>query len=63
MLKVDRTVPRTLHVVEDQFEYSPRQIQELLLMIGDGNPTKDGVGLSRVLSTFGLVGKPVSEIR
>ena len=44
-----------------QVEYTPKQIRELLYMIDVGNRSKvsqkGGSGLSRRVSTFGLVGK------
>ena len=48
-----------------QVEYSPKQIRELLYMIDVGNRSKvnqkGGSGLSRRVSTFGLVGKSLVE--
>ncbi|KAJ8866836.1 hypothetical protein PR048_032697 [Dryococelus australis] len=61
VLKIDRTEPRELVVVDDGAEYSQEQIRDLVTMIDVGNRTRVGQrlssnGVSRIVSAFGIVG-------
>ncbi|XP_050728957.1 polyphosphoinositide phosphatase-like isoform X2 [Eriocheir sinensis] len=60
VLKIDRTEPFELSMIDDKVEYSQRQIKELLTMINEGNRAQTGQrqtsGLMRTVSAFGIVG-------
>ncbi|XP_067049338.1 polyphosphoinositide phosphatase-like [Acropora muricata] len=63
VLKIDRTEPYELVVVDDKVEYNRRQIKDLLSMINAGNmPNKNKAyesmnrGLHRSISAYGIVG-------
>ncbi|XP_063228141.1 polyphosphoinositide phosphatase isoform X5 [Bacillus rossius redtenbacheri] len=61
VLKIDRTEPRELVVVDDGAEYSQEQIRDLVTMIDVGNRTRVGQrlssnGVARIVSAFGIVG-------
>lgn len=47
ILKIDRTSPETLNVIEDQATYDSKQLELLLRMVDDGN--KMSGGLEKVL--------------
>ncbi|KAK2146367.1 hypothetical protein LSH36_613g00010 [Paralvinella palmiformis] len=58
VLKIDRTEPRDLIIVDDKIEYTRKEIRDLLLMIDVGNRPKQHVsGLTRTVSAFGIVGR------
>ena len=61
VLKIDRTEPRELIVVDDKREYTQDEIKDLVNMIDMGNRTRAGQrnvgGVARVVSAFGIVGK------
>lgn len=60
VLKIDRTEPKDLVVIDDRHVYSQQEIQELLSRLDMGNRTKMGQkglsGLSKIVSAFGIVG-------
>ncbi|XP_054003734.1 polyphosphoinositide phosphatase isoform X2 [Hylaeus anthracinus] len=61
VLKIDRTEPKELIVVDDKREYTKDEIKDLVYMIDMGNLTRAGQrsnigGISRVISAFGIVG-------
>lgn len=56
VLKIDRTDPRELILVDDKFEYNKQEIHQLLNMIGFGNRLRT-TGLNKLVSAFGIVGK------
>ncbi|XP_064627556.1 polyphosphoinositide phosphatase-like isoform X3 [Lineus longissimus] len=60
VLKIDRTEPHILHVVDDQIEYTQKQIRDMLMMIDYGNrpkqQSKKTAGLCITVSAFGIVG-------
>ncbi|XP_041950310.1 LOW QUALITY PROTEIN: polyphosphoinositide phosphatase [Alosa sapidissima] len=60
VLKIDRTEPRDLVIIDDKHVYSQQEVRELLGRLDLGNRTKMGQkgssGLSRAVSAFGLVG-------
>uniref|UniRef100_H3AHK9 FIG4 phosphoinositide 5-phosphatase n=1 Tax=Latimeria chalumnae TaxID=7897 RepID=H3AHK9_LATCH len=60
VLKIDRTEPKDLVVIDDKHIYSQQEVRELLGRLDLGNRTKIGQkgssGLSRALSAFGIVG-------
>lgn len=60
VLKIDRTDPCDLLVVDDKVEYSQDEIKDLVTMIDVGNrrtgQKSSGNGVSRIVSAFGIVG-------
>ncbi|KZT18255.1 polyphosphoinositide phosphatase [Neolentinus lepideus HHB14362 ss-1] len=54
ILKIDRTTPEELVVIEDEAVYSGKQMSAMLKMLDDGNKPSGGLGKARVF--FGLVG-------
>uniref|UniRef100_UPI00398E66EA polyphosphoinositide phosphatase n=1 Tax=Pristiophorus japonicus TaxID=55135 RepID=UPI00398E66EA len=60
VLKIDRTEPKDLVVIDDRHVYSQQEVRELLSRLDIGNRTKmaqKGLsGLSRTVSAFGIVG-------
>ncbi|KAM4772020.1 polyphosphoinositide phosphatase [Rhinophrynus dorsalis] len=60
VLKIDRTEPKDLVIIDDQHVYSQQEVRELLGRLDLGNRTKMGQkgssGLSRAVSAFGIVG-------
>lgn len=56
VLKIDRTDPRELILVDDKFEYNKQEIHQLLNMIGFGN-RMGRTGLNKLVSAFGIVGE------
>ncbi|XP_043202301.1 polyphosphoinositide phosphatase-like [Amphibalanus amphitrite] len=60
VLKVDRTEPRELHIVDDALEYSASEIRDIMRSLDEGNRLRAGgahaQGLVRRLSAFGIVG-------
>ncbi|KAJ1208829.1 hypothetical protein NDU88_004212 [Pleurodeles waltl] len=60
VLKIDRTEPKDLVVIDDKHVYTQQEVRELLGRLDLGNRTKMGQkgasGLSRAVSAFGVVG-------
>ncbi|XP_066532749.1 polyphosphoinositide phosphatase [Hoplias malabaricus] len=60
VLKIDRTEPKDLVIIDDKHVYSQQEVRELLGRLDLGNRTKMGQkgssGLSRAVSAFGIVG-------
>ncbi|XP_019639240.1 PREDICTED: polyphosphoinositide phosphatase-like [Branchiostoma belcheri] len=61
VLKIDRTEPKELVIIDDKVEYTQREVRELLSMLDVGNRAtrpaqKGGAGLTRTVSAFGIVG-------
>lgn len=60
VLKIDRTEPRDLVIIDDKHVYSQQEVRELLGRLDLGNRTKIGQkgssGLSRAVNAFGIVG-------
>ncbi|XP_075451144.1 polyphosphoinositide phosphatase [Ascaphus truei] len=60
VLKIDRTEPKDLVIIDDQHVYTQPEVRELLGRLDLGNRTKMGQkglsGLSRAVSAFGIVG-------
>lgn len=58
VLKIDRTDPRELILVDDKVEYNKQEIHQLLNMIGFGNSRTGGrsTGINKLVSAFGIVG-------
>lgn len=54
ILKVDRTTQDELVVVEDEAEYSGKQMSAMLKMLDDGNKASGGLGRAKVF--FGIAG-------
>ncbi|KAJ6606402.1 SacI homology domain-containing protein [Mycena vulgaris] len=54
IIKVDRTSQEELIVVEDDSEYSGKQMSAMLKMLDDGNKSSGGLGKARVF--FGIAG-------
>uniref|UniRef100_A0A665WTE3 SAC domain-containing protein n=1 Tax=Echeneis naucrates TaxID=173247 RepID=A0A665WTE3_ECHNA len=60
VLKIDRTEPKDLVIIDDKHVYNHQEVRELLSRLDLGNRTKIGQkgssGLSRAVSAFGIVG-------
>ncbi|XP_048480686.1 polyphosphoinositide phosphatase isoform X2 [Plutella xylostella] len=56
VLKIDRTDPRELVLVDDKVEYNKTEIHQLLDMIGFGNRAGRTSGFNKLVSAFGIVG-------
>jgi hypothetical protein len=56
IIKVDRTTQDELTIIEDEAEYSGKQMSAMLKMLDDGNKASGGLGKARVV--FGIAGKP-----
>ncbi|KAJ2949841.1 hypothetical protein O0L34_g11156 [Tuta absoluta] len=56
VLKIDRTDPRELTLVDDKVEYNKQEIHQLLNMIGFGNRAGRTSGFNKLVSAFGIVG-------
>ncbi|XP_053566823.1 polyphosphoinositide phosphatase [Bombina bombina] len=60
VLKIDRTEPKDLVIIDDKHVYNQQEVRELLGRLDLGNRTKMGQkgssGLSRAVSAFGIVG-------
>lgn len=61
IIKIDRTSPVDLNVVEDDTDYSGKQMSAMLKMLDDGNRGSGGIGRARVI--FGIAGKLSSPTR
>jgi hypothetical protein len=55
IIKIDRTSPADLEVVEDDTDYSGKQMSAMLKMLDDGNKGSGGIGKDRLIS--GIAGK------
>uniref|UniRef100_A0A672H8R3 FIG4 phosphoinositide 5-phosphatase n=1 Tax=Salarias fasciatus TaxID=181472 RepID=A0A672H8R3_SALFA len=60
VLKIDRTEPKDLVIIDDKHVYSQQEVRELLSRLDLGNRTKIGQkgssGLSRAVTACGIVG-------
>jgi len=58
VLKIDRTEPRTLVIIDDHIEYSHQEIRDLLSMIDLGNRPRqrNNLGFTKTVSAFGIAG-------
>lgn len=54
IIKIDRTSQDEVNVVEDESEYSGKQMTNMLKMLDDGNKSSGGLGKARVF--FGIAG-------
>ncbi|KAG6853214.1 hypothetical protein C0991_006117 [Blastosporella zonata] len=54
IIKIDRTTQDELVIVEDEAEYSGKQMTAMLKMLDDGNRASGGLGKARVV--FGIAG-------
>jgi hypothetical protein len=54
IVKIDRTSQDELVIVEDDAEYSGKQMSAMLKMLDDGNKASGGLGKARVF--FGIAG-------
>lgn len=54
IVKIDRTANEELNVVEDETEYSGKQMSAMLKMVDDGNKSSGGLGKAKVF--FGIAG-------
>ena len=61
IIKIDRTAPDELVVIEDEVVYSGRQMTAMLKMLEDGNKASGGLGRPKVF--FGIIGMCVSRVR
>ncbi|KAI3363734.1 hypothetical protein L3Q82_001350 [Scortum barcoo] len=61
VLKIDRTEPKDLVIIDDKHVYNQQEVRELLGRLDLGNRTKIGQkgssGLSRAVTAFGIVGE------
>jgi phosphatidylinositol 3,5-bisphosphate 5-phosphatase len=55
IIKIDRTSQDELVVVEDEAEYSGKQMSAMIKMLEDGNKGSGGLGKARVF--FGIAGR------
>jgi hypothetical protein len=55
IIKVDRTSQDELIIIEDDAEYSGKQMSAMLKMLDDGNKASGGLGKARVF--FGIAGE------
>lgn len=55
IIKIDRTTQEELTIIEDEAEYSGKQMSAMLKMLDDGNKTSGGLGKGRLV--FGIAGK------
>ncbi|CAH2076255.1 unnamed protein product, partial [Iphiclides podalirius] len=55
VLKIDRTDPKELILVDDKVEYNKQEIHQLLNMIGFGNRSSRSPGFNKLVSAFGIV--------
>lgn len=60
VLKIDRTEPKDLVIIDDKHVYNQQELRELLGRLDLGNRTKIGQkgssGLSRAVTAYGVVG-------
>lgn len=62
VLKIDRTEPNELSLVDDKIEYNYQEIRDLLVRLDHGNRSKQPnsttimAGVTKTVSSFGLVG-------
>ncbi|GBP83844.1 Polyphosphoinositide phosphatase [Eumeta japonica] len=56
VLKIDRTDPKELILVDDKVEYNKQEIHQLLSMIATGNKSSRSTGFNKLVSAFGIVG-------
>ncbi len=61
IIKIDRTANEELVVVEDEAEYSGKQMSAMLKMLDDGNKSSGGLGRAKVF--FGIAGMFCSDTR
>jgi hypothetical protein len=54
IIKIDRTAPDELVVIEDEAVYTGRQMTAMLKMLEDGNKASGGLGRPKVF--FGIIG-------
>jgi hypothetical protein len=57
ILKIDRTSPHELNVVEHEAIYSKQEISDILSSLHEGNRLYGG--LKKVLEAYGIVGEPL----
>lgn len=55
IIKIDRTFQDELNVIEDEAEYSGKEMSAMIRMLDDGNKGSGGLGKARVF--FGIVGE------
>jgi hypothetical protein len=56
IVKIDRTSQTEIVIVEDDTDYSGKQMSNMLKMLEDGNKGSGGLGKARVI--FGIAGTP-----
>lgn len=56
VLKIDRTDPRELLIVDDKVEYNKQEIHQLVNMIYTGNKSARSGGVAKLVSAFGIIG-------
>ncbi len=61
ILKIDRTTPTELTVIEDDVIYSKQEISDILTVLEEGNRVTGG--LNKVVTAYGIVGESLFWIR
>lgn len=61
IVKIDRTTQDELIVIEDEAEYTGKQMSAMLKMLDDGNKPYGGLGRAKVF--FGIAGKYSTDNR
>lgn len=60
VLKIDRTEPKELIIIDDKIIYNEKEIRDLLTMIDVGNRSKVGQkmgsGFNKAVSSYGIIG-------
>ena len=59
IIKIDRTSQEELNIVEDEVEYTGKQMSAMLKMLDDGNRASGGLGKAKVF--FGIAGSTISR--
>ena len=57
IIKIDRTSQEELNIVEDEVEYTGKQMSAMLKMLDDGNRASGGLGKAKVF--FGIAGSSI----
>jgi hypothetical protein len=60
ILKIDRTTPTELTVIEDDVIYSKQEISDILTVLEEGNRVSGG--LNKVITAYGIVGELIRRI-
>lgn len=63
VLKIDRTDPRDLVIIDDKVEYTQSEIHQLIDRIEtlNKNQLKNNSAVAKTVSAFGIVGKEIKH--